>query len=299
MIGAHYVPGGEFVLPIMDALSKAGRPMPFMTLMRQKWDSELTPSKVKAVSLRTKIVQRWYWENVWHDAPLPNWTVKDNYQAGVTFCNAYLDRLPIDSAQADWHQILNEPNNPPTDIGTASFWKGAMDAAVTRGVRLAIGAWSNTWPALPGEDDNGHLKHDDGFWLRADTIEMVRQCKAQGHIMMTHEYVIPDDPPWNSALWAAGWGMGRYEKVIDLLPADCRDVLWCLGEWGTGIGSTLGGQTMKDCWYAGDIAMHNTKVNLLGAAGWCWGPWNEQGRASSDIGYHRQDALDYWTLARF
>src|SRR5258706_14503107 len=128
-------------------------------------------------------------------------------------------------------------------------------------------------------------QHDDGFWLRADTAQMVRQCKSQGHLILTHEYVVPDDPPFDPALWASGWGIGRYEKAIGLLPPDCRDVQWALGEFGTGIASIVGGDTMKACWRPADVAFHKTNVNLIGAAFWCWGNWSEKGRPTSDIGY--------------
>jgi hypothetical protein len=299
MIGGHYVPGGEFLLPIMEELSNDGTPMPFMVLMRQKYDSELTPIAVKAKSPRTKICQRWYWENLSPFAPLPNWKNKDNHQIGVNFFNAYWASRPVGSEAADWHQCLNEPNNPETAIGTASFWMGVMDAATALHVYAAIGTWSNTWPALPGErESDGSLKEDDQFWLRADTVAMVRQCKRQGHLILTHEYTIPD-PTLTPALWASGYGIGRFEKALALLPADCRDVQWAIGEWGTGVGSVIGGQAMKDCWRAGDAMLHKTAANLIGVAGWCFGPWSERGRPSSDIGYHRADALDYWKTARF
>jgi hypothetical protein len=299
MIGGHYVPGGEFLLPIMEQLDKAGRWHPFMLLMRQKYGSELTPTQVKLRSPHTKICQRWYYENVWRPA-LPDMNNPNCYQAGFNFCNAYFDQLPVDSQLADWHQILNEPSSPVTGLGTASFWMGAGDAAYRRGYHISFLNTSNTWPALPGErEGDGSLKQDHQFWLRADTIQMVRQCKAQGHIILTHEYVIPDNPPWNPALWAKGYGMSRYDIAVSLLPADCKDVMWALGEWGTGIGSTIGGQIMKDCWRYGDAAFHASSVNMVGVGGWCWGPWNEQGRPSSDIGYHRDDARDYWTTARF
>lgn len=300
MIGGHYVPGGEFLLPIMEEMSNAGYPMPFMLLMRQKYTSELTPAAVKSRSSKTKICQRWFWEDTWHDAPVPNWDTPDLYQAGYDFCNAYFDRLPVSSEAADWHQIINEP--PGTGLGTATWFMGAMDAAYNRGYRIAILCMPNTWPALPGEKElqNGQVvtKKDDQFWLRASTIAMVRQCKKQGHLILTHEYIIPD-PTTDASLWVSGYGMGRYERALALLPADCQDVMWALGEWGTGVGSTIGGDLMKSLWKACDDAFHRTKANLIGIAAWVWGPWNEQGRPSSDIGYHRQDAHDYWLTYRF
>lgn len=301
MLGAHYVPGGEFLLPIMKNLSDAGTPLPFITLMRQKYSSELTPTHVKVVSPNTKICQRWYWEDHNQFAPLPNWDNQDNYKAGQAFMAAYWAKRPDDSDKADWHQILNEP--PGTGLGTASFWMGAMDTAYhVFGVHISILNTSNTWPALPGEKEgkDGQIvtKKDDQFWLRPDTIQMVKQCKAQGHLILTHEYTIPD-PTLDPALWVSGYGMGRYEKAWALLPTDCRDVMWALGEWGTGVASTIGGDQMKAVWHAGDAAFHKTLVNLIGVSPWTWGPWNEEGRPSSDIGYHRTDAVDYWDTARF
>jgi len=146
--------GGEWFIGDMKQLADAGKPIAGVVHFRLGWGSESTPAQTKQVSPQTIAIERWYW------SPNIDWSNPNLYDVGAKLVTDYCNTFPIDRA-ADFQYIINEPMPGP---GTASFWLGAMAEAEKRGLRLCIGNFPETWPALPGEkESNGRPKYFDQF----------------------------------------------------------------------------------------------------------------------------------------
>jgi hypothetical protein len=273
-MGFHYLPGGEWCLQIIKDMAAANKPVPFVTLLREGFGSELTASIVKAASPQTKVLERFYYEPAGVNWDIPD---PDLYAVGQTMVAQYAARFAIDKA-SDWIQIINEPVN---GIGTASFWRGAMDAAKTLRLHLAVGCWPETWPSLPGDMDGGNPKHDDLFMTRQSTFDMFRQARDEGHVIMLHTYCVPDP----GGAWDVGYSMGRQDLLMDMLPADLRNVPFVIGEYGTGKATKYSSSDFVAAMRQGDTALHKPDgANVLGVALWSAGPWADVDHVSSDIG---------------
>lgn len=288
-MGVYLVPNGEWVLDDMAQAEAVGNYVPFAVILRLGWTSEATPTRMKQRSPHTKVCERWMWE-----PPGPDWRKADLYAEGVNMVNMYVSRFPIDR-NADYHYILNEPLPGP---GTASFWSGAMDCAAMHGIKLAIGNFPVTWPALPLDlDEHGQPKYFRQFWTLPDVWAMVDKAKRGGHILSWHNYVIPD--PGGS--WASGYGIGREDMIIANLPPQLRSVPIAITEYGTGCSQAYDDNRIMDGIRQGDAFFHRCSANIIGGAMWCHGPWtdNAHPNISSDLGFHRGVIREYWKTVRF
>lgn len=270
-------------------LSDLGRPMPLVMVMREGNPKEITPTQIKVRSPQTIVGERWYYEPEGVD-----WTQPDLYQVGVQHVKTYVARFQIDR-RADFHYTINEPM---PGIGAPTFWHGAMDEAKRQDIKLFVGNWPETWPALPGDlDEHGQPKYLREFWTLESVHDMVAQVKAEGHCLCWHTYIYPDP----RGTWDHGVSMGREDEIIALLPPALRDVKIALNEWGTGWSQWFDGDTLVDHFHTGDIWLHMTKANVIGAAPWVAAIWTDNAHptVSSDLGYHRDKLLPYWKTVCF
>lgn len=255
-------------------------PYPGVTILRQGWSSELTPSAVRSVSPRALIVERWYWN------PSIDWRQDALAQAGHDIAAQYF-KLPVDKA-ANYHQIVNEPVVINT-TGTVSFWNGALDYADSIGVKLTVLNTPYFWPALPGETRTDGA--DTTFWIRPDTFALMERIIAGGHILNMHEYIYPDP----AGAWDSG-PMMRHEQAIAELPIALRAVPIVLSEYGTGKAQNMSDQQFIAGVQAGDRALHSGRANVKAAMLWVAGPWKGD---ASDFGQHRSALVSYQKGARF
>lgn len=270
-------------------LAANGTPLPFALVMRQGNPKEITPSQIKARSPKTIVGERWYWE-----PPGVDWSKPDLYQVGVDHFKLYMSKFPIDRA-ADFQMTINEPMPGP---GTASFFRGEMDEAHRQNVHVFVGNFPETWPALPNDlDEHGQPKYFRQFWTLPEVHAMVAQVKAQGHALSWHTYIIPDP----TGAWDHGYSMGREDEIITCLPANLRDVLIYLTEWGTGWSQWFNSDVLINGIHKGDTWLHTTKANVGGAAPWVAANWidNAHPQASSDLAFHKAKLVPYWKTARF
>lgn len=249
----------------------------------------MTPTWAKQINPHLIAGERWYYE-----PPGVDWLQSDLYQIGVLHVRNYVARFPIDR-RADYHMTINEPLPGP---GTPSFWIGAMDEAKRQDIKLFVGNWPETWPALPGDlDEHGQPKYMRDFWTWNTTREMVAKVKTEGHCLSWHTYIIPDP----TGPWDHGYSMGREDEIIAQLPPAYRDVKIALTEWGTGWSQAFNSDTLVNGIRAGDTWLHATKANVIGAAAWVAANWvdNAHPQASSDLAFHKDKLVDYWKTARF
>ncbi len=273
----------------IQSLTQRGCPLRVAHVMRQGNPKEITPSAIDAVSHETIKIERWYYEPTGID-----WTQTDLYDVGVQHVRAYVARFPIDR-RADYHYSLNEPM---PGVGTASFWRGAMDEAKRQDIKLCVGNWPETWPALPGDlDEHGQPKYLRDFWTWPDVHDMVAQIIADKHVLSYHTYIIPDpNGPWDH-----GYSMGREDQLIATLPGALQGVPIILTEWGTGCSQGFSDDALLAGIHAGDTWLHATKANVLGACAWVAANWvdNAHPKVSSDLAFHKDKLLAYWTGAKF
>lgn len=280
--------GGEWFLQDMKTLHDINKAISAVMHFRLGWGSESTPTQTKQTSPETIPIERWYW------SPNVDWTKPDLNAVGAELMIDYYNTFPVDH-NAQYHYIINEPLPGP---GTASFWMGAMAEAEKRGLRLCVGNWPETWPALPDElESNGQPKYFRQFWTLPEVHKMIEQVIKGGHCLSWHEYLIPDP----SGPWDQGWSMGRADKVIALLPANLRGVKIILTEWGTGMSQAINDNQIVAGFGVGDRFAHGLKANVIAMVAWCIGRWvdNAHPNVDSDLGYHRQALLNYWRGARF
>lgn len=201
----HYQAGGNNAA-LLEVLRTCH--IPGLLLMRYGWQGELSPADVKAVSPTTEIMLRPWQQN----ETQPDWSKPDLYTAGRAF-PAWVKP----ESGVDFWQIINEPGYGP---GTPSFWQGALDEANARGVKLAVGCFATGNPKLPGEDP---------AWWNA-FYPVLRRCKAEGHALMLHQYLIPDP---GTKDWSEPWGIMRHKQLYAQLPDDLKDLPLRIGEFGT------------------------------------------------------------------
>lgn len=288
LIGGYIMQGGEWFLQDMKTLSDAGKPISAVMSFRLGWSSEATPTTIKQASPQTIVIERWYW------SPNVDWSQLDLYAVGAELMIDYYNTFPV-SHTADFIYIINEPMPGP---GFATFWNGVLDEAEKRGLHVCVGNFPETWPALPGEtDSDGKPKYYDQFWTLPDVHALIARIIAEGHCLSWHEYIIPDpNGPWDS-----GYSMGRADKIIALLPAELRNVLIILTEWGTGTSQGFGDGQIVDGFNAGDTFAHALIANVKALIAWCIGPWTDSAhpKVNSDLGFHRDALLTRWHNAKF
>jgi len=273
-MGEHYYQGGEWLL--QDVSDRT----PLVVVLRQGYQSELTPSQVRQKMPNGIIVERW--DRNWN--PGIDWNQADLRAVGDQLCTQYASTFPIDRA-ANYHTIINEPRTGP---GTASFWQGAMDAAAALGIKLTIGVFPVFWPALPGEQRADGA--DPNWLLNADVIAMLRRAKLRGDVLALHEYIFPDP----GGAWDAG-PMIRHQSVIAALPSDLVDLPILITEFGTGVGAHMSSDEFITHISAADAYLKSHSANVIGAALWVAGPWGKDG--ASNLGAHRVALVKYWQQA--
>lgn len=221
--GLHVIWGGDY-----DAIVGMARDgiLPGITNMKYAERSDaLSNETIKTVSNgKTLILNRWYNE---HD-PLvyPDWNKDDLTAEGAALCQQYFGTYLIDdpdSRMADWHQLFNEPTSIGHGPGMASFWLGAMKAAESLGIRLAIGCFSERFPPLPNEVP--------AFWN--PFFDVLRYARDHGHVYMIHGYIAPD--PGGS--WTNSPSMLRHR--LELIPPDLHNMPTIYGEYGTAYGAEM------------------------------------------------------------
>lgn len=214
-IGLHIMPGANRDL-VFDLL-RTGK-IKGVTLVRSGWQNEIKVSEIKQCSENIKVLLRWYasgWENRQIDWSNPNLAA-----VGDQWVNDYVYRGlfsgdPVDSLLADYHQIINEPGY---GLGTSAFWLGALGAANRIKIKLGVFCFSNGNPPLPNEDNSP--------W--PSLYPVMRQAKDQGHVMMLHQYTLPE----RGGNWDEPWGIMRHKKLYSMLPDDLKQMPLVVGEFG-------------------------------------------------------------------
>lgn len=274
---------------LIKALADAGTPMPFVMVMRQGNPKEITPSAIKAISPKTVVGERWYYEPQGID-----WTQSDLSQVGAIHVRTYLARFPVDP-KADFIYTLNEPM---PGAGFASFWNAAMDEAFKQGHKIMVGNFPETWPAQPGDlDEHGQPKYLRDFWTWPAVHDVIRKIIAQGHALTYHTYIIPDPQgPWDH-----GYSMGREDTLLACLPADCQQVPIYLSETGTGWSQWYDSTVLVNGIHAEDTWLHQTKANVRGGALWVGADWidNAHPKVNSNLAFHKDPLRAYWLTTRF
>lgn len=273
LYGLHsYGNGGKTILTLIQRLKAAGVRLAGVTVLRQYWQDELTPSQIKAIDPGIAVVERAYpaqtdASNLLQQARVNwNWKMDNLYDVGAKAYQLYKQHFPIDRA-ADWIQIINEPVIVNT-AATLSFWRGARDAAHADGVKLAVICAPYFWPALPGESRNDGA--DTKFWTNPDTDAFMGECIRYGDLLSLHEYIYPDP----GGAWDAG-PMLRHEQGITYLSPANRAVKIGLTEWGTGKGATIPGAAYVQDVEVGEAKIRAGIANIAYLGGWVVGPYGQ------------------------
>lgn len=178
----------------------------------------LSASMIKSVSPKTIVAARIFTGNNYST----NWDTATRAD-GDAYYQQFRGSISSVIRQADFIQIM-DTNEMGLGDGVNKWWMGAMDAAERDRVKLAVYVWAMGNPPLPGDPD----RFAD-FWLRPDTIELLRRIKTNGHAFCLHQYAPmgQDDPSWRDI-----WTSQRHKKVYALLPADLQDLPVYILEYG-------------------------------------------------------------------
>lgn len=261
------------------------------TFLRENFGSELTPANLYSVDPLCMVAERGFWEPAG-----PDWRQDDLYAVGYALCRSYFAHFPPRHVpgQKCYYLIINEPIIV-NRFGTVSFWNGALDYAVSIGVKLGILNSPYFWPGLPSDDlgpDGIHRAQDgaDCLFFKEPLVHtLLRRVIAGGHIVAQHWYIYPDPGgPWD------GGPMSRWEAALTYMPVDVQAVPVAATECGTGVGGTIDvipGFTAADRYY------HKGKGNYQFLAAWSGGRWPSDTR--SDLGPSRAKIAAYQKTARF
>lgn len=282
MAGSH---GGQVVQMVGDCAS-AGKNFPGIHLTRSlNWQGQVQIAQLKKADPKIKVSLRIYYPDSYLSPSGPNdWKFFDFNRTdmrgqgkamGDWYQTSFIDPDP-DAQLADWHQCINEPTSegqtsylpaplqPSHYAGFVTFWTGVLDSFEAHGRKAAVFAFPMEHPPLE-------------FWQDAGVLDLLRRVKANGHILMLHQYLAPDVAPGN---WTEQTSIQRHKQIVALLPDDLKDVLICFGEYGAGYAARWQVDQLLEGWKLADHELADLG-NVLFAANWTvdvggniatWGP---------------------------